>query len=125
MAQAGLSAGSPWLSTASLGATGGTMRHRMSAGEGPTGVRALDPSGKGVQSWGVASPGSRPQRPEHQEHSESETKSLNAADSATRGGSPGQNPGSLLQERTHEMSENRQYSQRLMGADESKPFLAA
>ena len=66
MAQAGLSAGSPWLSTASLGATGGTMRHRMSAGEGPTGVRALDPSGKGVQSWGVASPGSRPQRPEHQ-----------------------------------------------------------
>ena len=67
----------------------------MSAGEGPTGVRALDLSEKGVQSWiGAASPGSRPQRLERQEHRESETEGHSVvADSATAGGSPGQNPG--------------------------------
>ena len=103
----------------------------MSAGEGPTGVRALDLSEKGVQSWiGAASPGSRPQRLERQEHRESETEGHSVvADSATAGGSPGQNPGvgsrSLLQEGTQEMSKNRQYSQRWMGAGKSKPFLAA
>ena len=123
----------------------------MSAGEGPTGVRALDLSEKGVQSWiGAASPGSRPQRLERQEHRESETEGHSVvatlrplgvlrarilewgsvvADSATPGGSPGQNPGvgsrSLLQEGTQEMSKNRQYSQRWMGAGKSKPFLAA